>query len=447
MTDATPQPQPARSVGKVVEIGAPVEAVWAALTTPEGLRNFYCDWAEVTPGVCGTFQIGWHGFGGLPVATIEAWEPGARLRIHHPAAPGESVTTAEEWTLWAEGDHTVVRLVYEGFGEGDDWDEFYDSFDATSALVVDLLATWLGPAGGAPLAKVNVDVPVAGDRAVAWAQALGPDFTGDDGRPAAVAPGTAVTVALPGGEPLAGTALHVAPASEALVGLGGAGESRLVVVARPGPAPGTTRLLLEVYAWGIDDAVRAADQARLDAAADALAHHEPGTTAAHRAATPPDPREGPMSTTPYVPEGSPALIPYLCCKDAASAIDFYVEVFGAGESSERFVDGDGKVGHAELEVGGSPFYLADTFPDMGVEAPIPGRSGASFCVYVPDVDASVAKAVARGATVLEPAKETFYGTRRSTIEDPYGHRWLVGTHIRNVSEREYQQAVDGFAQT
>lgn len=115
--------------------------------------------------------------------------------------------------------------------------------------------------------------------------------------------------------------------------------------------------------------------------------------------------------------------------------------------SERFVDGDGKVGHAELEVGGSPFYLADTFPDMGVEAPIPGRSGASFCVYVPDVDASVAKAVARGATVLEPAKETFYGTRRSTIEDPYGHRWLVGTHIRNVSEREYQQAVDGFAQT
>ena len=76
MTDATPQPQPARAVGKVVEIGAPVDVVWAALTTPEGLRNFYCDWAKVTPGAGGTFQIGWHGFGGLPVATIEAWEPG-----------------------------------------------------------------------------------------------------------------------------------------------------------------------------------------------------------------------------------------------------------------------------------------------------------------------------------------------------------------------------------
>jgi PhnB protein len=68
-------------------------------------------------------------------------------------------------------------------------------------------------------------------------------------------------------------------------------------------------------------------------------------------------------------------------------------------------------------------------------------------VYVPDVDASVARATARGAKVLEPAEEKFYGTRRSTIEDPYGYRWLVGTHIRNVSAGEYQQAVDDFAKT
>jgi PhnB protein len=248
--------------------------------------------------------------------------------------------------------------------------------------------------------------------------------------------------------------VFVAPGREASVRLDG-DAGRLVVVTRPGPDAATTRVLVEHYAWGIDDTAHAANQARLDAAADALGRRPPGTTAADRSTRPADrptdrptsPQEGPMSAAPYVPDGSPALIPYLCCKDAASAIDFYVDAFGATETSPRFVDGDGKVGHAELEVGGSPFYVSDEYPDMGVEAPAPGRSGASFCVYVPDVDASVARATARGATVLEPAEEKFYGTRRSTIEDPFGHRWLVGTHVRDVGKDEYQQAVDDFANT
>jgi PhnB protein len=486
MTGPHPQ-EPARSVGKVVEIGAPVDAVWAALTTPDGLRNFYCDWAKVTPGVGGSFQIGWDGFGGLPPARIEAWEPGARLRIVYDPPPGETVTTAEEWTLRAEGDHTVVRLVYEGFGEGTDWDAFYDGFDATSALVVDLLAAWLGPAGGAPLAKARVDVPVAGDRATAWRLALGAGLgpgaaprldaaaaataaataaagtaaaAGGDPTPQA---GTTVAVALPAGAPLAGTVVFVAPGREACVRLDG-DAGRFVLVTRPGPNAATTRVLIEHYAWGIDPATRAANQARLDAAADALANRPPGTTAAERAAEPAgtsavsattgtteathttEPEETRMTDTSFIPDDSPALVPYLCCDGAAAAIDFYVEVLGATESGSRFTDPEGKVGHAELTLNGSLFYLSDPFPDLGVVAPSGEGNDVGLLAYVPDVDAVVTKATAAGATVLQAPDETFYGTRRATLTDPFGHRWMVGTHIRNVTDDEHQRAVDEFAQ-
>jgi PhnB protein len=442
MTDPhSPPARPAAAAEKVVEIGAPVDVVWRALTTPEGLRNFYCDWAKVEPGVGGTFQIGWT-VGGLPPATIDVWEPGARLRFTYPAPPGESVTTAEEWTLRPEGDHTVVRLVYEGFGEGSDWGEFYDRFDATAALVVDLLATYLGPAGGAPLAKASVDIPVGDDRPTAWRRTLGPGLTDDDGRPAAVAAGAPVEVALPGGEPLTGTAVHVAPGNELSVALDAPAGARLVAYTRPGPTDATTRVGVELYAWGISEGERATNQARLDAAADALGGRPPGTTAAGRSTTP---EEGTVSETSYIPPGEPALTPYLCCKGAASAIDFYVEVLGAEETGSRFVDGDGKVGHAELKLHGSPFYLSDEYPDLGVVAPSGSGSSVGLTAYVPDVDAVVAKARAAGATVLQAPEETFYGTRRATIVDPYGHRWLVGTHIRDVSADEYQKAVDQFA--
>lgn len=434
------RPQPARSAEKVVEIGAPVDAVWQALTTPEGLRNFYCDWAKVEPGVGGTFQIGWVS-GGLPPATIEVWEPGARLRFVYPPPPGESVTTAEEWTLRAEGDHTVVRLVYEGFGEGTDWDEFYDRFDATSALVVDLLAAYLGPAGGAPLAKAAVDVPVGGDRPSAWAATFG-DLAGG---PA----GDRVRVALPGGEPLVGTVVHVAPRNELSVALDEPAGARLVGFTRPGPNDATTRVGLELYAWGIGEDELAANQARLDAAADAVSRRPPGTTAAERAATAAartaSTTEGTMTERSHIPAGEAALIPYICCKDAGAAIDFYVDVFGAEEAGSRFTDGDGRVGHAELRFDGSLLYLSDEFPDLGVVAPAGGGNSVGFVVYVPDVDAVVATAQAAGATLLQAPEETFYGTRRATLVDPYGHRWLVGTHIRDVSPDEYQQAVDDFA--
>ena len=268
---------------------------------------------------------------------------------------------------------------------------------------------------------------------------------------------TAVAVALPGGAPLAGTVVFVAPGSEASVRLDG-DAGRFVLVTRPGPNDATTRVLIEHYAWGIDTATQAANQARLDAAADALANRPPGTTTAQRAALraaeradttnatdTTEPEETRMTDTSFIPDDSPALVPYLCCDGAAAAIDFYVEVLGATESGSRFTDPEGKVGHAELTLNGSLFYLSDPFPDLGVVAPSGKGNDVGLLAYVPDVDAVVAKATAAGATVLQAPDETFYGTRRATLTDPFGHRWLVGTHVRNVTEDEHQQAVDEFA--
>ncbi|HEY8527319.1 MAG TPA: VOC family protein [Acidimicrobiales bacterium] len=442
-------------VEKVVEIGAPVERVWEALTTPEGLRNFYCDWATVQPGEGGTIQIGWHA-GALPPATIEVWEPNRRLRLVHRGA-GDEAATVEEWILEGLGGSTVVRLVYEGFGPGDDWDDFYDSFDATASLVVDLLATWLERHGGRPLTKLAVTTPTGLSRDDLWETVLGPAFAGAGGAAGGVgtggaggaagavpAPGTPVTVPLPGGEPLAGTVVHVAPGNEAAVELPDYDGARLVVCVRPG-ADTPSRLIAEIYTYGLPEATTDALQRRLDAAADALSptrstdmsNETPSNPAPSGAAAP--------DTGRYQPADSHTVVPYLAAHDAAAAIDFYVDVLGAREQGERFVGPDGKVGHAELKIGDSFVYLSDEFPEMGVLSPKSlGGTASSLVVYVPDVDEAVTRAVRAGATIERGIEETFYGTRRATMIDPFGHRWLIGTHVRDVSEGEYRAAVERY---
>jgi uncharacterized protein YndB with AHSA1/START domain len=261
--------EPDAYVDKVVEIGAPVERVWQALTTAEGLAQFYCDWATVVPGVGGTVQIHWNA-GSLPPATVEAWEPNRRLRLVYPPHPGTEATTAEEWTLRDEGDHTVVRLVYEGFGPDTDWSDFYDRFDATASLVVDLLATWLDRHGGARMTKAWAIVPIDAGLDEAWAATLGPDLTDDEGAPATVAAGTAVSVALPGGDPIAATAVHVAPGNEATVEIPALDDARLMVAIRPGTET-TALAIVELYTYGLPPAQVAEWQSRIDRAADALA--------------------------------------------------------------------------------------------------------------------------------------------------------------------------------
>ena len=101
---------------------------------------------------------------------------------------------------------------------------------------------------------------------------------------------------------------------------------------------------------------------------------------------------------------------------------------------------DGRIGHAELQIGNSHIMLADEFPEMGHSGPsAAGNSSTSVLVYVEDVDAAVERAVAGGAKILKPVVDQFYGDRIGFIQDPFGHRWGVATHKEDVSPEEMEE--------
>ena len=137
-----------------------------------------------------------------------------------------------------------------------------------------------------------------------------------------------------------------------------------------------------------------------------------------------------------IPEGYPRVTPYLIVDGAGAAIDFYRDVFGATERM-RMPGPDGRIGHAELQLGDSVIMLADEHPEMGARGPRAyGGAAVSLHLYVPDVDATVKKAVAAGAKLLRPVEDKFYGDRMGTIEDPFGHHWHVSTHQEDVPPDE-----------
>ncbi|MFG2640471.1 VOC family protein [Streptomyces sp. NPDC048370] len=145
-----------------------------------------------------------------------------------------------------------------------------------------------------------------------------------------------------------------------------------------------------------------------------------------------------MSVKP-VPEDYPSLTPYLSVDGAAAAIDFYVAVLGATERMRMPAPG-GTVGHAELQLGSSVLMLADEYPGIGFRSPKTlGGTPVTLHVYVQDVDAVFAKALAHGATELRPIKDEFYGDRTGQFEDPFGHRWSVATHVEDVSAEELEK--------
>lgn len=140
-----------------------------------------------------------------------------------------------------------------------------------------------------------------------------------------------------------------------------------------------------------------------------------------------------------IPDGYHSLTPYLVVSDAAAAIPFYSDVFGAIERL-RLAEPGGKVGHAELQIGDSVLMIADEYPDMGIDGPARiGGTPVSLMLYVGDVDACLAAAEAKGATVLRPAADQFHGDRSATILDPFGHRWTLATHQVDLSNAELQQ--------
>lgn len=146
-----------------------------------------------------------------------------------------------------------------------------------------------------------------------------------------------------------------------------------------------------------------------------------------------------------VPDGYNALNPYLTVEPADKAIEFYKSVFGATERMRLDMPG-GKIGHAELLIGGSVLMLADPFPEMDIKPPSAyGGSPAAIAIYLPDVDAAVERAVAKGSKVVSPVTNQFYGDRSAKIEDPFGHIWHVATHIEDVTPEEMQRRADEWA--
>jgi PhnB protein len=144
---------------------------------------------------------------------------------------------------------------------------------------------------------------------------------------------------------------------------------------------------------------------------------------------------GEMAVQP-VPEGYHTLTPYLAVEDAATAIDYYQRAFGAKERI-RMETPDGKIGHAELEIGDSLVMLSDPFPQSSTRPPKEiGGTSASVFMYVEDVDSVVKKAVDEGATVTMEVEDQFWGDRFGTITDPYGHVWSIATHIEDLTPEE-----------
>jgi PhnB protein len=137
-----------------------------------------------------------------------------------------------------------------------------------------------------------------------------------------------------------------------------------------------------------------------------------------------------------VPEGYHALTPYLAVDDAAQAIEFYKRAFGARERM-RMPTPEGKIGHAELEIGDSVVMLSDPFPQSTCKSPreLGGTSMGVF-LYVEDVDAVVQQAVGAGATVTMPVDDMFWGDRCGKIADPFGHEWQIATHKEDVPPEE-----------
>jgi PhnB protein len=139
-----------------------------------------------------------------------------------------------------------------------------------------------------------------------------------------------------------------------------------------------------------------------------------------------------------VPEGYHTITPYLAVKDAAEAIEYYKQAFGAKERV-RMDAPDGKIGHAELEIGDSLIMLSDPFPQSSTTPPKElGGTSASVFMYVEDVDAVVKKAVDAGATITTEITDQFWGDRFGSITDPFGHSWSIATHVEDVSPEEME---------
>ncbi len=133
------------------------------------------------------------------------------------------------------------------------------------------------------------------------------------------------------------------------------------------------------------------------------------------------------------------LFPYLRVRNASEAIQFYQQVFGAVEDF-RLAEPNGRIGHAELKFGSFTLMVSDEYPEYGIYGPEKfGGTGSAVHLHVDDVDAVTRRAVEAGAKLLMPPTDQFYGERASKVRDPFGHEWLLGSPIEEVSHDEMQR--------
>lgn len=141
----------------------------------------------------------------------------------------------------------------------------------------------------------------------------------------------------------------------------------------------------------------------------------------------------------WLPAGAHLVTPYLSVRDAGQAIDFYKRAFGAREKTRMEMPG-GKIGHAEIRVGGAEIFLADEFDENDTKSPATlGGSSVSIHLYVANVDRAFDRAVAAGAKPLMPPADMFWGDRFGKLQDPFGHSWSMSQHKEDLTPREIRK--------
>ena len=144
-----------------------------------------------------------------------------------------------------------------------------------------------------------------------------------------------------------------------------------------------------------------------------------------------------------IPEGYHSITPYLVCKDAAKAIDYYTKVFGATETV-RMPGPNGRIMHAEVKIGNSMLMLSDENPERGAVAPSGKGRSQSVMLYIENVDAVFKRAVEAGAkSIMEPSDQ-FWGDRMGNLEDPFGHQWAIATHKEDVTPDEMEKRMQAI---
>jgi PhnB protein len=145
-----------------------------------------------------------------------------------------------------------------------------------------------------------------------------------------------------------------------------------------------------------------------------------------------------MAKENYLPEGFHPLTPMLAIRHADQAIEWYKKALNATELY-RLTEPDGRIAHAELRISNAIFMIAEENPDYNKSPDTLGGTSIILNVYVPDVDSLIDLAVQQGAKIIFPVQDQFYGDRAGRIKDPFGHMWIISTHLKNVKPSEMQE--------